>query len=119
MSEISFALVMQSFATGCFHLFNSQTSQHSIFESPIFISATNSGRRFKSEKLLCPIFPCRISKLSTLKQFSLEQGKVLHTNNPFSTAKGNKILLKTSFSPTETLAPGSLSFEAEFKFFEL
>ena len=122
MSKISFALVMQSLGTGCFFdLFNSQTSQHSIFDSPIFIPSTNCGRRFKSEKLLCPIFACHICKLSTLKQFSLEQGKVFHRNSPFSTSKGNDTLLKSSlsFSPKEAPTPASLSFETEIKFFEI
>ena len=113
---------MQSLGTGSFfYLFNSQTSQLLIFESPILIPSTNPGRRFKSEKFLCRIFACNICKMSTLKQLSLEQGKVSHTNNSFSTSKGNETLLKTSlsFSPKETSTPASLSFETEIKFFKL
>ena len=56
--------------------------------------------------MLCPIFASHIRKLSILKQFSLEQGKILN------------ILLNTSvrFSPKDTSTAASLSFETEIKF---
>ena len=115
--QFFFAFVMQSLGINCFFdSFNSQTSQQSVFESPIFKPSTDSDCRFKLKNVMSHS-SWYICKLLTLKQFSLEQGKLFHIYNTISTSKTNEYLLKTSlsFSLKEISTPASLNFETKSK----
>ena len=116
MSNTACALVVQSFAIGCFlALFNSQISHTSTELSLIRIPSTCSTSLLRSVKLLWPNLLCHMFKLLDSRQFSLQVLSIslkFQMNQFFSCLNGYSrplFSIMLSSGPIKTSAPVSLS----------